>query len=139
MGTTNQNIARVRNDHLDTSSGSRSNQRCRSVVYWPDYPLRMCARFENTDHWEVVTGDGSMAVPWRKRFRVTFDNDGWRFSLRLVAGFFIFYVSRKWQSWYTESTFISEVTIGWIPWNVKEGQTVPAWKLYHREEHLKQI
>lgn len=80
-----------------------------------------------------------MAVPWRKRFRITFDNDGWRFSFRLVAGVFIFYVSRKWESWETESTLISEIAIGWIPWNVEEGQTVPAWKPYRHEEYLKQI
>jgi len=79
-----------------------------------------------------------MTIPWRKRFRIDFDHNSWRFSLRVLVGFVVFYVSRKWESWNTESTLISEIAIGWIPWNIQAGQTVRAWKPYHHEEYLKQ-
>jgi hypothetical protein len=80
-----------------------------------------------------------MSISWQKRFRITFEHDGWRFSLRVVVGFVLFYLCRKWESWIPKSHLISQVAIGWIPWRIQEGQSIPAWNLYYREERLKQI
>ena len=73
-----------------------------------------------------------MPVPFKKRFKFNFEIKGFYFHLML--GFIVVYVSHKW-AYIPEigDPKISEIAIGWIPWNIQEGEVIPAWKPYHRE------
>jgi hypothetical protein len=70
-------------------------------------------------------------VPFRHRFRFGWEHKDWRFSLRIVCGFFVIYVTRQWPEW-SALRFESTVKIGFIPWKVEEGQYVPCWTVYKR-------
>ena len=73
-------------------------------------------------------------ITWRHRFRVDWEHQDWRFSLRIVFGFFLFYVARQWPDY---SAFSLETTlrIGWIPLKVVEGQCVPGWTVFRRTHY----
>ncbi len=79
-----------------------------------------------------------MRVPLKHRFHIYVHFRGGRFAFRVLFGFVVFYVSRKWSYISASSPLISEIAIGWVKPSIQPGESISAWKPYHREYRVTQ-
>lgn len=71
-------------------------------------------------------------VPIRKRFRFEFSASRVHLHLRILVGVVILYMAWRDDCEWLLDAKLNEVTVGWIPWRVREGETVPAWVILRR-------
>ena len=62
-------------------------------------------------------------IPFRRRFRIHLDSDIWWVSF----GFVLFAVYFRSSAPNRYLIYESGITIGWIPWSARAGDTFPSW------------
>jgi hypothetical protein len=71
-----------------------------------------------------------MIIPMKRRFTFTFDRQEGGFCLRIVLGFVIFLISRRYSIIPQVFQKETQIAIGWVPASQKWGESIPCWKPY---------
>lgn len=82
--------------------------------------------FDSPWNRQHLTMTNKKTIPWRKRFSIDLfhSEDGWCF--RVCGGIFLICIMHNYAQEFQWWDKTSGIFIGYIPWDVQEGQSVPG-------------